>query len=77
VSRLLTPEELGELAKRIAEAKDPAEADRLQEEIERGFYGGQEHAYPEYVAPRTKRRQAGAPTSVGLGCRVSTCVTVG
>jgi hypothetical protein len=38
--RQLTPEELGQLAKRMTEAKDPAEADRLQEEIERGFYGG-------------------------------------
>ena len=37
--RRLTPEELGELAKRMVETKDPAEADRLQEQIERGFYG--------------------------------------
>jgi hypothetical protein len=43
-SRPLSPEELGQLAKRMVEAKDPAEADRLQEEIERGFYGGQSHA---------------------------------
>jgi hypothetical protein len=42
--RPLSPEELGELAKRMAEARDPAEADRLQEEIVRGFYGGQSHA---------------------------------
>ena len=41
---LLSPEELGELARRMVEAKDPAEADRLQEEIERGFYGGKSHA---------------------------------
>ena len=41
---LLSPEELGELARRMVEAKDPAEPDRLQEEIERGFYGGQSHA---------------------------------
>jgi hypothetical protein len=40
----LSPEELGRLAKRMVEAKDPAEADRLQEEIVRGFYGGQRHA---------------------------------
>ncbi|HZR18137.1 MAG TPA: hypothetical protein VFE51_12660 [Verrucomicrobiae bacterium] len=39
-SRRLTPEELGQLAKRMTEAKDPAEADRLQAEIQRGFYGG-------------------------------------
>ena len=40
----LSPEELGDLAKRMVEAKDPAEAGRLQAEIERGFYGGQSHA---------------------------------
>lgn len=43
-NRRLSPEELGELAKRMAEAKDPAEADRLQQEIERGFYGTESHA---------------------------------
>lgn len=42
--RQLGPEELGQLAKRMVEAKDPAEADRLQEDIVRGFYGGQPHA---------------------------------
>ena len=42
--RSLSPEELGELAQRMVEAKDAAEADRLQEEIVRGFYGGQSHA---------------------------------
>jgi hypothetical protein len=42
--RLLSPEELGQLAKRMVEAKDPAEADRLQEEIVRGFYGSQSRA---------------------------------
>ena len=36
----LTPEELGSLAEKMVEAKDPAEADRLQAEIVRGFYGG-------------------------------------
>jgi hypothetical protein len=40
----LSPEQLGELAKRMVEAQDPAEASRLQEEIVRGFYGGQSHA---------------------------------
>jgi len=40
----LAPDELGKLAKRMVEAKDPAEADRLQAEIVRGFYGGQAHA---------------------------------
>jgi len=38
--RPLTPDELGDLAKKMVEAKDPAEADRLQAEIVRGFYGG-------------------------------------
>ena len=38
-SRPLTPEELGQLTKRMVESKDPAEADRLQEQIQRGFYG--------------------------------------
>lgn len=37
--RQLTGEELGDLAKQMVEAKDPAEADRLKEEIVRGFYG--------------------------------------
>jgi hypothetical protein len=40
----LSPEELGKLAKQMVDAQDPAEADRLQEEIVRGFYGGQSHA---------------------------------
>jgi len=35
----LTPEELGDLAKRMVEENDPIEADRLREEIVRGFYG--------------------------------------
>ena len=43
-SRPLSPEELGQLAKRMVEAQDPAEADRLQEEIARGFYGGRSNA---------------------------------
>jgi len=42
--RRLSPDELGELAKRMVEAKDPAEADQLQEQIVRGFYGGKSHA---------------------------------
>jgi hypothetical protein len=42
--RQLTGTELGELARRMVETKDPAEADRLQEEIVRGFYGGKPHA---------------------------------
>jgi hypothetical protein len=43
-SNQLTPEELGRLAKQMVEAKDSKEADRLQEEIVRGFYGGERHA---------------------------------
>ena len=42
--RQLTGKELGELTKRMVETKDPAEADRLQEEIVRGFYGNEPHA---------------------------------
>jgi hypothetical protein len=42
--RQLTGEELGELAGRMVEAKDSAEADRLKEEIVRGFYGSEPHA---------------------------------
>ena len=42
--RQLSPEDLGQLARRMVETKDPAEADRLQEDIVRGFYGGQSHA---------------------------------
>ena len=37
--RLLTPDELGELAKQMTETEDTAEADRLQDAITRGFYG--------------------------------------
>ena len=43
-SRVLPPDELGELARRMVESKDPVEADRLQKEIVRGFYGNQPHA---------------------------------
>ena len=43
-NRRLTPEELGELARRMAETNDSAEADRLQDKIIRGFYGGQSNA---------------------------------
>jgi hypothetical protein len=43
-TRPLTPDELGQLAKEMAEAKDPAQADRLQAAIVRGFYGGQADA---------------------------------
>ena len=42
--RQLTGKELGELAKRMVETKDPAEAVRLEEEIVRGFYGNEPHA---------------------------------
>ena len=40
----LSPEDLGQLAVRLAESRDPAEADRLQQEIIRGFYGTESHA---------------------------------
>jgi hypothetical protein len=37
--RPLNPDELGELANKMAETKDAVESDRLQAEIVRGFYG--------------------------------------
>ncbi|MBI5774858.1 MAG: hypothetical protein HZA89_14080 [Verrucomicrobia bacterium] len=40
----LTPEELGELTRRMVETKDPAEAAGLQADIMRGFYGSAAHA---------------------------------
>ena len=43
-NRPLSPEKLGELAQRMVETKDPAEADRLQQELVRGFYGKESHA---------------------------------
>jgi hypothetical protein len=43
-NRPLSPEQLGQLATRMVEAQNPAEADQLQEEIVRGFYGGEPHA---------------------------------
>jgi len=39
-----TGKELGDLARRMVETKDPAEADRLHEDIVRGFYGNEPHA---------------------------------
>ena len=42
--RQLSGDKLGALARRMVGAKDPAEADRLQEEIVRGFYGDEPHA---------------------------------
>jgi hypothetical protein len=42
--RQLSGEELGALAKQMVEAKDPVEAERLKEEIVRGFYGYEPHA---------------------------------
>ena len=35
----LSADDLGELTRRMVEAKDPVEADRLKQEIMRGFYG--------------------------------------
>ena len=40
----LTPEQLGQLAKQMVETPDSAEADRLQGEIVRGFYGTKSRA---------------------------------
>jgi hypothetical protein len=36
---LLTPEEIGALARRLAEVGDDSEAERLKERLLRGFYG--------------------------------------
>ncbi len=35
----LNPEELGELARQLAESSDPTETARLKERLTRGFYG--------------------------------------
>ena len=43
-NRQLSPDDLGKLARQMVEAKTPVEADRLKEEIVRGFYGGEPHA---------------------------------
>jgi hypothetical protein len=40
----LSSEELGELTRRMVEAQDHAEAERLKDEIVRGFYGNAPHA---------------------------------
>jgi len=37
--RQLTPEELGELADKLANSQDPAEIVRLKSAMTRGFYG--------------------------------------
>ena len=37
--RQMSGENLSELAQRMADANDPAEAQRLRDEIHRGFYG--------------------------------------
>lgn len=43
-NRPLSPEELGNLATRMTETQDSAEADQLQKKIVQGFYGGEKHA---------------------------------
>ena len=40
----LSPEELTEVARRMVDAADPAEAERLKAEFIRGFYGNEPHA---------------------------------
>jgi hypothetical protein len=40
----LSPEELGELTRQMVESTDSAEAERLKNEIIRGFYGTEPHA---------------------------------
>jgi hypothetical protein len=43
-ARQLTGKEIAELTRKMSETADPAEAARLEEEIVRGFYGGEPHA---------------------------------
>jgi hypothetical protein len=43
-ARRLTPEEVDDLAERMVASRDRAEAQRLQDEIVKGFYGGEPHA---------------------------------
>ena len=40
----LSSQELGELTRRMVQAEDPVEDERLKEEIVRGFYGNAPHA---------------------------------
>lgn len=40
-NHLLSLDELGDLARQMVETHDSAEADRLQEKLIRGFYGGE------------------------------------
>ena len=40
----LPGEEIGKLVQKMIDAKDPAEAKRLEDEIVRGFYGNVPHA---------------------------------
>ena len=43
-SAMLSGAELSKLAGRLADGPHPAEAARLREEIEKGFYGASSHA---------------------------------
>ena len=40
----LSSQELGHLTRRMVQADNPAEAERLKDEIVRGFYGNAPHA---------------------------------
>jgi acetyl-CoA carboxylase alpha subunit len=44
LNRPLTADELEALARRMVQASDPDEAQALEDELVRGFYGGQPHA---------------------------------
>jgi len=44
VAAALSPEELGELAERMVQTQDKEQADRMEKEIIRGFYGDEPHA---------------------------------
>jgi hypothetical protein len=40
----LSPEELGDVLRKMVEANDPLEKERLKAEFVRGFYGNEPHA---------------------------------
>jgi hypothetical protein len=53
--KILSPEELGMLAKQMCAATDPKEADRLMKEIMEGFYG--RHFLPEELQLEPRARE--------------------
>ncbi len=67
--RRLTGAELSALARRLADATDPAEAALVRETIARGFYGGKPDAWgsspkhPARAAPSPSRRSTNSARS--------------